>query len=113
MHYLLYGRSVAHTEVWAPATLFEGLLSLAEETYRRLYSRKLSREKTSRELVGNKIFVKKTFAYCSLVPPKDTTSVFSRDVVLGGKLFLWGEKNVKNIQKTNEICYCLGGKFKT
>ena len=39
--------------------------------------------------------------------------VFSRDVVLGGKLLLWGEKNVKNIQKTNEICYCLGGKFKT
>ena len=35
--------------------------------------------------------------------------VFSRDVVLGGKLLLWGEKNVKNIQKTNEICYCLGG----
>ena len=69
MHYLLYGRSVAHTEVWAPVTLFEGLLSLAEETYRRL---KLSQEKTSRELVGNKIFVKKTFAYCSLVPPKDT-----------------------------------------
>ena len=34
--------------------------------------------------------------------------VFSR-VVLGGKLLLWGEKNLKNIQKTNEICYYLGG----
>ena len=22
-----------------------------------------------------------------------------------------GRENVKNIQKTNEICYCLGGKF--
>ena len=39
---------------------------------------------------------------------------FSRDVVWGGgELLLWGEKNVKNIQKTNEICYCLGGKFET
>ena len=24
-----------------------------------------------------------------------------------------GKENVKNIQKTNKICYCLGGKFKT
>ena len=38
-----------------------------------------------------------------------SSRVFSRDVVLGGKMLLWGEKNVKNIQKTNEICYCLGG----
>ena len=51
----------------------------------------------------------------------DEQVFFSRDVVLGegggGKLLLWGEKNVKNIQKTNENCYCLGGEgggeFKT
>ena len=34
--------------------------------------------------------------------------VFSRDVVLGGIAFV-GRENVKNILKTNEICYCLGG----
>ena len=40
--------------------------------------------------------------------------VFSRDVVLGGGeiAFVWTE-NVRNMQKTNKICYCLGGKFKT
>ena len=39
---------------------------------------------------------------------------FSRDVVLGGGgggIAFVGRENVKNIQKTNEICYCLGGKF--
>ena len=41
--------------------------------------------------------------------------VFSRDVVLGGGeiAFVGRENDVKNILKTNEICYCLGGKFKT
>ena len=40
--------------------------------------------------------------------------VFSRDVVLGGEIAFVGRENVKNIQKkTNEICYCLGGEFKT
>ena len=53
------------------------------------------------------------YQYLALTLLRD--SVFSRDVVLGGKLFLWGEKNVKNIQKTNEICNGLGGggEFKT
>jgi len=37
--------------------------------------------------------------------------LFSRDVVLGGKIAFVGRENVKNIQKTNEICYCLGGEF--
>ena len=31
----------------------------------------------------------------------------------GGGIALSGEKNVKNIQKTNKLCYCLGGNFKT
>ena len=35
--------------------------------------------------------------------------VFSRDVVLGGKIAFVGGENVKNILKTNKICYCLGG----
>ena len=40
--------------------------------------------------------------------------VFSRDVVLGGgEIAFVGRENVKNILKSNEICYCLGGKFKT
>ena len=39
--------------------------------------------------------------------------VFSRDVVFGGEIAFVGRENVKNIQKTNEIRYCLGGKFKT
>ena len=30
----------------------------------------------------------------------------------GGIAFV-GRENVKNILKMNEICYCLGGKFKT
>ena len=40
--------------------------------------------------------------------------VFSRNVVQGGKLLLWGEKSIneKNIQKTSKICYCLEGEFK-
>ena len=60
-----------------------------------------------------------TWGSCVLCsPPPSIGRVFSRDVVLGGgggggELLLWGEKNVKNIQKTSEICYCLGGKFKT
>ena len=36
--------------------------------------------------------------------------VFSRDVVLGGgEIAFVRRENVKNIQKTNEIRYCLGG----
>ena len=31
----------------------------------------------------------------------------------GGGIALSGEENVKNIQKTNKLCYCLGGNFKT
>ena len=27
----------------------------------------------------------------------------------GGKIAFVGRENVKNIQKTNKICYCLGG----
>ena len=50
-----------------------------------------------------------------------THRVFSRDVVLGGGggggggggIAFVGRENVKNIQKRNEIRYCLGGKFKT
>ena len=40
------------------------------------------------------------------------TRVFSRDVVLGrggGGIAFVGRENVTNIQKTNEICYCMGG----
>ena len=38
--------------------------------------------------------------------------VFSRDVVLGGEIAFVGRENVKNILKTNKICYCLGGNSK-
>ena len=31
----------------------------------------------------------------------------------GGGIAFVGRQNVKNILKSNEICYCLGGKFKT
>ena len=35
---------------------------------------------------------------------------FSRDVVLGGKMLLWGEKMWRISKKTNEICFFfLGG----
>ena len=37
----------------------------------------------------------------------------SRDVVLGEEIAFVGRENVKNILKTNKICYCLGGGFKT
>ena len=37
--------------------------------------------------------------------------VFSRDVVLGGEIAFVGRENAKNILKTSEICYCLGGKI--
>ena len=44
-------------------------------------------------------------------PPHLPLRVFSRDVVLGGgEIVFVGRENV-NIQKTNEIRYCLGGKF--
>ena len=39
---------------------------------------------------------------------------FSRDVVFWGGIAFVGRENVKNIQKTNEIRYCLGRReFKT
>ena len=44
---------------------------------------------------------------------RETTGirVFSRDVVLGGKLLLWGEKNVKNIQKNKRNLLLFGGEI--
>ena len=34
---------------------------------------------------------------------------FFKKCSLGGKSAFVGRENVKNIQKTNKICYCLGG----
>ena len=39
--------------------------------------------------------------------------VFSRNIVLGGKIAFVGRENVKNVKKQNKICCCLGGNFKT
>ena len=39
--------------------------------------------------------------------------IFSRNCSLGGWITFVGREDVNNIQKTNKICYYLGGKFKT
>ena len=43
----------------------------------------------------------------------DCCQDFFLELKFRGGNCLCGEKKCENIQKTNKICYCLGGKFKT